>query len=103
MKSSTFGDTHIGSPDRAHDAKGHRAAQPERIADSQDKITNGERAGIAPGCSGKPAGIDFHNGHIRLRISCDDAPFELPSIGQNHFDIHRISHHVMVRDDVAVR
>lgn len=93
----------ISPPHRADYSKGHRPAQSQRIADGQNKLADGERAGISPGYNRQVCGIDFHYRDIGLRVGRHDPPFVLPAVSQDHFHVHRIRDHMIVRDNVAIR
>src|SRR5882724_1501563 len=58
--------------ERADDSLGHCLSNAEWIADSQNDVADFELITVAQRDGRKSCGVNFQNGHVRLRIGADD-------------------------------
>jgi hypothetical protein len=96
-------DTDIGTTDRTDNAERHTATQPQWVSDREHKFAHAERARIPPCHRWQIGRLNFHHGHVGLRIGGHHSSFILPTIGENDFHIDRIGNDMVVCHDVTIR
>src|SRR5690606_25723359 len=90
-------------PLRTHDPRRRRRAQMQRVAQRDHPVPHLDRVRITQRRRGQPRGIYLQHRDVRVRIPADHPRLELPPV--LHHDPHPVRpvHHVVVRQDVAVR
>src|SRR5512141_1666764 len=88
----------------ADDPRRHGVAKPERVADRKDPFPHLEPVGVAQGHVGKLLlRVDLDQGDVDLRVGPDDLRLEHLLVEEGHRHLVGLFHHVVVREDVAVR
>jgi hypothetical protein len=95
-------DAETRAAERADDAERHGLTKPERIADRNDVVSDGERIRVADLARSETAGIDLEQRDIRLWIAADELRRELLTIGEIDDDLVGVLDDVMIRQHVAV-
>ena len=97
------GDTDIGATDGTDNAERHTATQTKRVPYREHKFADGEGARIPPRHRRQIGRLNFHQGHVGLRIGGNYSSFVLPPVGENHVYINRIGYDMVVRHNVPIR
>ena len=88
---------------RAHDARGHRLAQIERIADGDHEIADREFVGVAERQRFEVVGVDLQQRDVGLRVAADQFGLELAPVLQLDDDLLGIVDDVVVGHHVPLR
>ena len=87
---------------RADHAGGHRARQPERVADRHHQLADHEPVGLAElgGCGHFAAGAD--HGQVGQGVGADNRKRRGGAVGERRGAAHRAAHHVRVGEQETI-
>ena len=83
------GELRIVPVGRRDDAKRHRLAERERVADREHPFGDAQLARVAPRQRREPASVDLDDGQIGVRIGADDGALQLAIVRQRDRDRRR--------------
>ena len=98
MKSSKRIDAEVVAPERAHDPRSHRVAEPERVADREHGVPDLHAVDRAEGDRRKALLLRLQHREVGIGVDAADTGRDAPSVVQHELDIVRALDHVVVRE-----